>query len=264
MLLARGTSTDEGVRLPLSGTTQAEFVRALVRDLYGTEPTLVRSGQGRAAYTLTLSAPSARRYIEALGQTLPDTAHCNGCKGAFLQGVFLACGRVSDPALTYHLEFSCGDRLLAIEAFLHSCRLFPKRITRRGEQLLYFKDSGSLEDFFVLVGLNQAAFGLMDAKIEREFRNNANRVTNCETNNITRAVSASMKQIEVIERLIAEHKLSLLPPELKETALLRLQHRDLSLGQLAALMTPSLTKSGLNHRLYKIMKQAHQLLSEEK
>ena len=48
--------------------------------------------------------------------------------------------------------------------------------------------------------------------------------------------------------------------ELEATARLRLQHRDMSLSQLAALITPKISKPGLSHRLKKITELAKELL----
>ena len=110
------------------------------------------------------------------------------------------------------------------------------------------------------IGCSSAAFGVINQVIENEYRSAAERRSNCETGNIARAVSASMKQIEVLLELQERNKLSLLPPELYETARMRLENRDMSLTQLASLMSPPISKSGLNHRLTKILELSKQLL----
>ena len=50
--------------------------------------------------------------------------------------------------------------------------------------------------------------------------------------------------------------LSSLPEELAAIARLRLAYPEASLSQLASLTTPPLTKSGVNHRLQKILEIA--------
>ena len=110
------------------------------------------------------------------------------------------------------------------------------------------------------IGCSGAAFGIINQVIENEYRSAAERRANCETGNIARAVGASMRQIEVLEELEKRNKLALLPPELYETARMRLENRDMSLTQLASLMSPPISKSGLNHRLSKIMELAKQML----
>ena len=100
----------------------------------------------------------------------------------------------------------------------------------------------------------------MDAKIQGELRNNANRVANCEMNNIDRAVSSSMHQIELISELFRRGLSSQLPDELEKTARLRMEHSDLSLSQLASIITPHISKPGLSHRLKKITELAEEIL----
>ena len=104
-----------------------------------------------------------------------------------------------------------------------------------------------------VLGINDAAFLLMNCKIEKQFRNEANRRTNCEAGNITRAVNAAARVLAVLRKMEEEVRLSSLPEELYDVAKLRLAYPEASLTQLASLTTPPLTKSGVNHRLQKII-----------
>jgi DNA-binding protein WhiA len=117
-----------------------------------------------------------------------------------------------------------------------------------------------IEDFFAMANMNNTAFEIMNMKIQGELRNNANRIVNCETNNIDRAVSASMEQITLINELIKRDLISLLPDELASTARFRIDHQDMSLSQLAGAITPPISKSGLAHRLKKITEMAKAIL----
>jgi DNA-binding transcriptional regulator WhiA len=139
------------------------------------------------------------------------------------------------------------------------------KLIRGGKPSLYrgygkLFDDEIYEDFFALAGMNQLAFVLMNAKIQRELRNSANRIANCETNNITKAINASQSQIAILRELDAKGLMSQLPDELEKTARLRMEHDDLSLSQLAALMTPRVSKPGLSHRLKRITEIATSLL----
>ena len=100
--------------------------------------------------------------------------------------------------------------------------------------------------------MNATTFLLMNSKIESEFKNTANRIRNCETNNIIKSISASAKFVEAIEALESANLLSTLPEELEKTARLGLQYKDYSLARLAAEFTPPISKPGLSHRLNKI------------
>ena len=135
----------------------------------------------------------------------------------------------------------------------------------RGDSpVLYLKRSEDIEDFFAIAMMNATAFRMMNAKIEGDIRNTANRIANCETNNIEQAVAASARHIAAIENLESRGLLSSLSEELEKTARLRLEYRDLSLSQLAAISVPPITKPGLSHRLNRIVANANRILGEEK
>ena len=103
-----------------------------------------------------------------------------------------------------------------------------------------------------VLGINDAAFLFMNCKIEKQFRNEANRRANCEAGNITRTVNAAAKLLGLLRRAEERGALSALPEELSAVAKLRLSYPEASLTQLASLTTPPITKSGVNHRLQKI------------
>ena len=75
-------------------------------------------------------------------------------------------------------------------------------------------------------------------------------------------VDASLKQIAAIEYIESTVGLETLPDNLYELCLLRLANPNETLENLAKLMNPPLTKSGINHRLRKIVKYAQDLQSE--
>jgi DNA-binding protein WhiA len=102
-------------------------------------------------------------------------------------------------------------------------------------------------------------FELLNKKIEREIRGNENRVTNCDTGNISKYVAAALKQNAAIEKLERYGELDKLPDALRDTAMLRLRYPNVSLGELAEAHVPPITKSGLNHRLQKLIDLANEL-----
>ena len=100
---------------------------------------------------------------------------------------------------------------------------------------------------------------IMNLRIERDIRNQENRATNCVTKNIEKSVSASAKQMDAIEKLILSGMLAQLPETIRITARLRAENPDASLEELRNLHVPPITKSGLNHRLQKILAEADKL-----
>ena len=180
---------------------------------------------------------------------------CASCRAAFVRGVFLTAGTVTDPDKGYHLEMSFISEPAAdaVWAFLDEMELAPKRMVRKTENVLYYKDSESIENFLAFIGANNAAFAIMNKKIEREIRSDANRLANSELANIGKTVAAAGDQLAAINALVASGDIDRLPDELKITANLRLMNPDATLLQLAAMHEPPITKSGVNHRLKKIV-----------
>ena len=103
------------------------------------------------------------------------------------------------------------------------------------------------------MGATSGVFDILNTQVEREIKNNENRATNCDARNIQRSMSAAAKYISAIEYLEQCHLLDSLPEDLLATAKLRIRHPEVSLRELAELHNPAITKSGLNHRLEKII-----------
>jgi DNA-binding protein WhiA len=103
------------------------------------------------------------------------------------------------------------------------------------------------------MGAARQSLELMNVKVYKDLRNKANRVTNCETANIEKTVNASSNQVEAIKRLIKTHGLEVLPEDLREIAELRLQNPEVSLRELGEMLGLPLSRSGVNHRLKKLM-----------
>ena len=261
ILVARGQLNADSVLLSVDGTETANFIKELIFDVYSKEAAEIVSSAGGRRKILTFGVKSVHKYLTELQESgISFSEKCQMCQSHFLKGIFLAAGRVSDPVKQYSLEFSVGARAQMLSDFFVSLGLASRISVKKNETLVYFRNSTLLEDFFALANMNQTAFEVMNAKIEGELRNTANRIANCETNNIDRAVSASMSQIALIEELVERGLISLLPDELERTARFRMENKDMSLSQLAGAITPPISKSGLSHRLKKITEMAENIL----
>lgn len=180
---------------------------------------------------------------------------------AFLRGAFLAGGSVTDPTKRYHLELTTSHYKVSREtyALLMDVGFAPKELMRGGSCILYFKQSDYIEDFLTAIGAPVCAMGVMEAKVEKDLRNDVNRRVNCETANLTKVVDASMEQISAIRRLEQAQLLPELPDKLRKTALLRLENPEATLSELAGMLDPPVSKSALNHRMRKLIELAAQL-----
>ena len=185
----------------------------------------------------------------------PPVFACPQCQVHFLRGVMITCGSATDPEKDYRLEFRLAnpEKVPFLAAFLEEKGWSPKCRNLDGGVGLYFKKNMIIEEILSTVGANNALFTLMNAKITRDIRNEENRGANCETGNIGKAVKASVRCCNAIERIREASRFEELPAELRETARLRMENPDVSLGVLAQLHNPPITKSGLNHRLQKII-----------
>lgn len=184
---------------------------------------------------------------------------CDTCVNAFLAGAFLSCGTVSTPQKDYHLEFSIPYLNLSrsLVTLLEEMELAPKTSTRKGYNIVYFKDSGAIEDCLYIMGASSAMFEMMNIEIVKDFRNKANRTANCEAANIEKTVKASFAHIKAIEKIEQVKGLDYLKKDLREMAVLRRDNPELSLSELAKLS--SLSRSGVNHRLNRIVQIAQEL-----
>ena len=236
-----------------------DFVSKLIREKYKTDVKCeCYSQRGRITYKFRFSIDSAKyEYI-----TPGDIFKCANCASAFVRGVFIASGSVSDPSSCYHAEMIINDAVTAKTLFsvLSQMECEPKIIDRPKGIGLYYKSSESIEALLVLIGANNAAFHMMNCKIERDIRNSENRATNCVAKNISKSVEATRRQVAEIELLMQSGRFEALPPDIQQTARLRLEHRDVSLAELAAIHTPTISKSGLNHRLTKISEEARKII----
>ncbi|NLP48150.1 MAG: DNA-binding protein WhiA [Clostridiales bacterium] len=183
------------------------------------------------------------------------------CFSAFLRGAFLACGTISSPYKSYHLEFVVAYKKLSDDLALILTEVgFPtKYVLRKGNNILYLKDSGLIEYLLAFMGSDKAALEFMGIKAERDLRNRVNRRTNCDMANLDRIVKAAGEQIHAIDLILAHDKFDDLPKHLKEVANLRLSNPELSLSDLGKLLEKPISRSGLNHRFKTLIKLAKDL-----
>ena len=245
--------------------TSAMF-EVFARQLLGAGTVIEESestGAGNPVYASRLSDPGDRdRLLYIIGDGID---RCRLVKqeetGAFLAGAFLAGGNITDPEKSCHLEFTTWRENLAHDLRDLVDRVIPgaKLANRRGVTVLYYKDRGQIGDLLTLMGASKASLTLIDVEMIKEVRNRANRVTNCETANIDKTVSAAAGQVAAITLILNKTGLDSLSLELRETAILRLENPDLSLRELAQLHDRPPSRSVLHRRFEKLGKTASKL-----
>lgn len=180
---------------------------------------------------------------------------------AYLRGMFLCTGSMSDPGKEYHLEFICSDEKQADQLVIVLAReeIEGRVTTRRGQPVVYVKESEKIAELLGLMGAHVSLMNMENSRILKEIANSVNRRVNCETSNLLKTVTASGRQIADINYIEAHGGLSQLPDELAETARLRLQFPEATLKELGEASDPPVGKSGINHRLRRISEEADRL-----
>ncbi|MGI5881151.1 MAG: DNA-binding protein WhiA [Syntrophomonadaceae bacterium] len=186
------------------------------------------------------------------------------CKRAFLRGVFLSRGSINRPEGEYHLELILPEPDIASEMMkiMSKLDLEARQVERKNTQVLYLKESDKIADFLLTIGANIALLDFENARIIKSMRNSVNRQVNCETANLAKTVDASVRQIELIERIIALRGWEYLPSHLRDLAQLRVEYPDAPLKELGEMLNPPLSKSGAAHRMRRLEELADALLEE--
>ncbi len=232
-----------------------------IRYLTGAEPELIVSKSGK----ITVCVPSPEDRIDILNELgyseserslrlLETNIENECCFGAFIRGVFLACGIITDPKKEYHLEFDVTFKSKSrdlIDVF-KDFPVTPKPSDRNGVNIVYFKDSSQIEDILTVMGAQMSVMELIGEKILKDVRNNVNRKVNCDSANLRKTAQAAANQTKAIEKLKSQGKFDDLPSDLKELAQLRIDNPEMTLSELGASLSKPLSRSGVNHKLKKL------------
>lgn len=176
------------------------------------------------------------------------------CKRAFIRGAFLASGSISAPEKFYHFEIVCAtlEKAHQLQKMILSFQIDAKIVERKRHYVVYIKEGSGIVDILNVMEAHVALMDLENVRILKEMRNTVNRKVNCETANLKKTVSAAVKQIEDIRYIRDTIGLEKLSEGLEEIARIRLENPDASLKELGEMLSPTVGKSGVNHRLRKI------------
>ena len=183
------------------------------------------------------------------------------CRAAYVRGAFLGGGSVSDPKVRYHMEFDAKHENYAEQlcSVLAELGIGSKITERKRHFIVYIKEYEAIADILGIMGAVGAAMELYNISIEKDIRNAVNRQANCEIANIERTTKTASLQIEAIRKIEKHMPLSALPDALSEIAALRIKYPEESLKELGQRLSPTLGKSGVNHRLKRIMEISQKL-----
>lgn len=255
-----------GVGIQTENEGIAKKYKKLLTKYCNVRCTVKASPKGRSFTVMVTQGSDCDKILKVFGHESKGSLKinfsnfiCEGCTGAFLAGAFLSCATVSDPKKDYHLEFIVPYLNLSksLVTLMSECDITPKTANRKGYNIVYFKDSEAIEDCLYIIGASSSMFEMMNIEIVKDIRNKANRTANCETANIEKTVKASMVHLLAIEKIKEKKGLDFLKPDLKDIALLRTENPECSLSDLASMS--GLSRSGVNHRLQKIVEISKEL-----
>ena len=175
---------------------------------------------------------------------------------SYLRGAFLAGGSVNNPETSrYHLEIYSlyEEHNEMIAEMINHFQLNARTTARRSGYIVYLKEAEKIADFLQLIGATNSMLEFENIRIVRDMRNSVNRLVNCENANMDKVANAANKQVANIQ-FIAQHVgLNNIPEKLREIAMTRLAHPEVSLKELGELVPGGpISKSGVNHRLRKL------------
>ena len=256
----------------------ARHYKKLIQDYFGIE-TKLEIGEGKAvgksssskkfSYSITIDADNrSEQILRETGILLvregnnyisdgiySGIVRTKCCKKAYLRGVFMGAGTMSDPEKGYDLEFVLESATMAadLKKLINSFVDLSCKVTeRRGKHVVYMKKADYISDMLAIMGASSQVFSMEETRIKKEMVGSARRMSNCDSANMDRSIEASMKHIEAIKKIQKTKGLASLPETLREAAELRLENPDVSLTALGEMCEPPVKKAAISKRLKKI------------
>ena len=269
VLLTCNSFSPAGVKIITEHPQFAERVQQLFKKAFAVSFDAVTQRETDGGKTITICRVDDREKLARIYETLelPEggnvALHLNRgvveqpcCETSFVRGAFLSGGSVIDPEKRYHLELSTAHRQVSSELYslLLDVGFRPMEMARNGAYVLYFKHSDQIEDLLTTLGAPVCAMHVMEAKVEKDMRNQVNRRCNCDSANADKTISASFAQRAAIETLRARGLLDSLPETLTEIVQAREADAEASLAEIAAQL--GISKSAASHRFRKLLELA--------
>lgn len=253
--MIRTASKTDKIELKLK--TENEFVaKRIVNDICEVFGISVDIAKGTRNYSIIIDNEDETENIKSM--IYGDVVPFDCCRASYIRGAFLGCGSISDPNKNYHIEFTVKEKAEA--KFLHylieEMGLNSKLTDRKGNFIVYLKGYEDIADMLGTIGASMAALELFNVQIEKEMRNNVNRRVNCENANTDKIAKATSKHLWAINKIKEMKRWDKLPDTLKEIGDLRVEFPEDSLKELGERLEEPIGKSGVNHRLNRILEYA--------
>lgn len=183
------------------------------------------------------------------------------CASAYLRGVFLGSGFISNPRGDFHFELTVESQTMAndIVELLATKDIHAKIVERRNTYTVYLKSGAAISSFLAFVGAHQGALKMENERVIKSVRNDVNRRVNAEIANQAKTAEASVEQVAAIRTLLDHRDIKSLPRGLQEYIQLRVRYPEATLKELGERANPPLSKSAIYHRVRRIEQMAREV-----
>ena len=259
----------------------ARHYKTLIREYFGSSARLEMEesqipGRNGYRYSLTISPDEkSTQILRETGMLLiregndyfsdgiyPPIVSKKCDKKAYVRGIFLGCGTISDPKRSYQLEFVLQSRQIAMDLkkLLGSfVDLSANYIERNEDHVVYVKKGDYVSDMLGIMGADEALLEFENIRALKERKIAAQRLANCDSANLDKSLSASEEQQKWIRKIKDAGKWDYLPAQLQDVAELRMEHPDASLSDIGEMLSPPIKKPGVSKRFAKIKEIAENL-----
>lgn len=168
----------------------------------------------------------------------------------WLRGVWGSCGALYVPKSGYYLVLRIGRPDIAerVGQIMQKSRISWGERTVHGKREMILRDQQEIVTFLSKIGLTGVSLRMEDKAILRAMRDRANRMRNCDTANIKKALKTSEEQMKLALELRCSGILPTLPAHFRTLAETRLENPEATLSDLGALLSPPVTKSTVKYR----------------
>ena len=189
---------------------------------------------------------------------------------SFLIGVFFGCANsnINNDATkqkgTPYLDFTFINETLPKDINKIACHenIRFKFIEKTNNYILRLRPTNNaIFNYLIKIGATGSALEYNNHNFFKEVFETEVRRNNCMFANMAKTIDASLRQTNAINLINDLIGIESLPKDLQETCILRLENPDVPLSKLANLSNKKISKSGLNHRMEKILDIAKKLQS---
>lgn len=244
----------------------AKFIYENLSKLFKLDINLLYSSKGnmkKTTYTISID-DGASSLLEELdvsfleGKVSKKMVYNDDTISGYLAGCFLSGGSINSPYTTnYHLELALNSEnhakwVAKLFARYKNSNIEPKVTKRREKYIVYFKKSDQIANFMIMTGAVVSCMEYENIRVDRDFANTANRLTNSDTANMKKTYETATRQIEEIELIEKKFGIkNISNVKARELCELRLANETATLNDLANLLSEKInspvSKSNIAH-----------------